>query len=93
MASYKRWDGDFFYLRTKNDVEIDFIIQKPKGLSFIKIKSKQKVQKEDAKALETIGKDLDAKADKWLLSKDPLEREFGSTRALHWQTAIKELFK
>ena len=92
LISYKRLDWTYSYLRTKDNVEIDLIIQKPKSLLLIEFKSKQKVQPEDAKALETLGKDIDPKADKWLLSNDPLERQFGQTRALHWQTALKELF-
>ncbi len=93
LASYRRFDWKYFYLRTKDDVEIDLIIQKPRGLLLIEIKSKKIIKKEDAKVLETLGKDIDVKADKWLLSNDPLERQFGSTRALHWQQAVKELFK
>ena len=92
LISYKRLDWTYCYLRTKDNVEIDLIIQKPKSLLLIEFKSKQKVQPKDAKALETLGKDIDPKADKWLLSNDPLERQFGQTRALHWQTALKELF-
>ena len=93
MISYKRLDWKYSYLRTKDNVEIDLIIQKPQSQLLIEIKSKQKVNPEDVKALESLGKDLDPKADKWLLSNDPLERQFGSTRALYWQEALKELFK
>ena len=32
-------------------------------------------------------------ADKWLISNDLLERDFGSSRALHWQKALKEICK
>ena len=38
-ASYKRWDWTYSYLRTKDNVEIDLIIHKPKGLLMIEIKS------------------------------------------------------
>ena len=92
LISYKRLDWTYSYLRTKDNVEIDLIIQKPKSFLLIEFKSKKKIQAEDAKVLETLGKDIDPKADKWLLSQDPLERRFGKTRALHWQTALKELF-
>ena len=56
----------------------------------IEIKSKNTVQAEDAKVLENLGKDISA--DRWLISRDPLERQFGSTYALHWQTALNTLF-
>jgi len=92
-ASYFRKDWDFSYLQTKENVEIEFIISRPEGFLLIKVKSKDLVRKEDAKVLETLGRDVDSKSEKWLVSNDPLERSFGSTRALHWRQAIKELFE
>jgi predicted AAA+ superfamily ATPase len=92
--SYQRLDWAMSYIRTKDDVEIDLIIERPgvKNL-FIEIKSKNLVDESDAKSLETLGRDTDPKAEKWLLSNDPLEHKFGQTRAIHWQKAIHELFE
>ncbi|MFN8943076.1 MAG: ATP-binding protein, partial [Pseudobdellovibrionaceae bacterium] len=91
--SYQRLDWQMSYLRTKDDVEIDLIIDRPgKKKLLFEIKSKEKVREEDAKTLETLGKDLDEKAERFLLSNDPLEHKFGSTRAMHWQKALQELF-
>lgn len=91
--SYARKDWDLSYIRTKEDVEIDLIITRPgEPKLLIEIKSKELVKEEDAKALETLGKDLDAKAEKWILSNDSLEQKFGSTRALHWKKGLKILF-
>ena len=92
-ASYNRLDWSYSYLRTKDDAEIDLIIHRPENLLLIEIKSKNRVSSEDVKILETLGRDINPKADKWLISNDPLERQFESSRALHWQTALKELFK
>lgn len=92
-ASYKRLDWSFSYLRTKEDVEIDLIVTRPGQQElFIEIKSKTLVDASDAKALETLGRDTNPKAEKWLLSCDPLERTFGQTTALHWQEALRRLF-
>lgn len=93
-AQYKRLDWSFSYLRTKDDVEIDLIITRPgQRALFVEIKSKSTVFETDAKALETLGHDLDPNAEKWLLSCDPLRRSFGKTTALHWQEALRELFE
>ena len=93
MANYKRLDWNYSYLMTKNQLEIDLIIQRPQDTLLIEIKSKNRVSKEDAKTLETLGADIvDTKAEKWLISNDPLERKFGSVRALHWQKALHTLF-
>lgn len=92
-AQYKRLDWSFSYLRTKDDVEIDLIIQRPGEQElFVEIKSKPRVDEADAKTLETLGHDTNPKAEKWLISCDPLERQFGRTKALHWQEAILKLF-
>lgn len=91
--SYRRLDWQMTYLRTKDDVEIDLIIDRPgQKKLLVEIKSKNKASEDDAKALETLGKDIDPRAEKWLLTCDPLEQNFGKTRALHWKTAIQELF-
>jgi predicted AAA+ superfamily ATPase len=93
-ASYHRFDWEFSYIRTKEDVEIDLIINRPgEPHLFIEIKSKKKVTIDDAKSLLTLGQDLDLAAHKWILSNDPFAQDFGNnTRALHWTQAIKELF-
>ena len=91
-ASYKRKDWTYSYLRTKDNLEIDLIIQQPKTLLLIEIKSKDRVSIEDTKALSSLSKDIDPKAKKWLVSRDPLERNFNSVHALPWQKALKKLF-
>ncbi len=92
-ANYKRLDWEFSYLRTKDDVEIDLIILRPgKNKLFIEIKSAEIVYASDANALNTLGYDLDADADKWLLSLDKLDQKFGQTRAVHWLKAVNDLF-
>ena len=91
--SYARLDWEISYLRTKEDVELDLIVERPASKNLlIEIKSKARVIESDVKALETLGADLDRKAERLLLSNDPLERKFGGTRCLHWQKAIEEIF-
>ncbi len=92
-ASYCRFDWSFSYLRTKDGLEIDLIVERPGDqLLLIEIKSKSKIQKEDTKSLRLLGDDLSPGAAKWLLSNDPLEQNFGNVRALYWQAGVKELF-
>jgi len=92
-VSYCRLDWSFSFIRTKDDVEIDLVIERPGAPTlFMEIKSKNLVDESDVKALETLGRDTDPDAERWLLSMDPLDRFLGKTRALHWQKAITELF-
>lgn len=91
-ASYLRLDWKFSYLRTKDDVEIDLIIERPgQPLALVEIKPRTKVSESDAKALELLGPDLDAKAERFLLSMDPLESRFGKTWALPWEKGVREI--
>ncbi|MBM4254197.1 MAG: ATP-binding protein [Deltaproteobacteria bacterium] len=92
-SQYKRLDWSFSYIRTKDDVEIDLIVERPGDRNlFVEIKSKSLVDAADAKSLETLGADTDPKAERWLLSCDPLQRTFGKTKAMHWMDGIKLLF-
>ncbi len=91
--SYKRLDWNLSYARTKDDVEIDLIITRPGGLPLmIEIKSSDRVTKNDAKSLLTLGEDINSDAEKWILSRDPLEQNFAKVRALYWLDGMKELF-
>ena len=91
-ASYQRKDWTYSYLQTKDGAEIDLIIQRPKDLVLIEIKSKDRVSEEDAKVLESLSKDIDPKAKRWLVSRDSLERRLGSVHFLPWQKALDKLF-
>lgn len=92
--SYARLDWQLSYLRTKDNVEIDLIVERPGDSTLlVEIKSKTTVVERDAKALETLGHELENNAEKWLLSNDPLEQSFGTTKAFHWRKAVELLFK
>lgn len=93
--SYHRLDWDLFYLKTKDGLEIDLIVQRPGlPLLLVEIKSTTKVSKEDYKSLELLGEDLDPHSERWILSRDPLEQRFADDRihAFHWEKAIDKLF-
>ena len=92
LITYHRLDWQVFYLRTRDDVEVDLVIQKPTSYLLIEIKSATRVSAADAKALEKLGPSIDPKAEKILASRDNLEQKFGSTHAMHWQQALKHIF-
>ncbi len=91
--SYHRLDWSLAYAKTKDDLEIDLIITRPGNKTLmIEIKSKERVTESDAKTLLSFGSDLDKNAEKWILSNDLLERQFGEVRAMHWKGGLRELF-
>ena len=92
-TSYRQLDWLFSYLRTKHDTEIDLIITRPgEPRLLVEIKSKSRVTEDDARALERIAPQVDAHAELWLVSADPLTRKFGATTAMHWQQALRNWF-
>jgi len=93
LSSYFRLDWKFSYLRTKEDVEIDLIIDRPnKNRILVEIKSKSNIFENDTKSLEILGEDVDPQADRILISTDPKNQLIGKTRGLFWKDALKELF-
>ena len=91
--SYHRLDWDLSYLKTKDGLEIDLIVKRPKlPLLLIEIKSTAKVSKSDFKSLKFLGKELDPQSEKWLISCDPLEQKFDDVLALYWKEALQRLF-
>jgi uncharacterized protein len=85
-----RWK--FSYLRTKDDIEVDLIIEKPTGLPIlIEFKSKDKIGKQDINSLTKIGKDL-GHSQCYLLSRDPKPTEIEGVRCLPWNQGLKEIF-
>lgn len=85
-------DYKFSYLRTKGDVEIDLIIERP-GLPVVlaEIKSTDKVDDRDTKTVETFLKDFH-KAEGICLSRDPISKKIGKVSCLHWREGLKTIF-
>ena len=93
LSRYQRDDWQFSFMRTRDDVEIDLVVERPGApLLLIEIKSKTKVSAGDAKSLELLGADLDKHAEKLLISQDVVGQRFGTTQALHWREALEKLF-
>jgi Holliday junction resolvase-like predicted endonuclease len=86
-------DWSFSYLRTKDNVEIDLIIERPgKPLALIEIKSTSQVQNDDVKALQKLGKDLQP-AELFCLSRDLNSQKRGDVLCHHWKEEIQFLLQ
>lgn len=93
LCHYFHPDYQLSYLRTKDDLEIDLIIERPQQpLLFIEIKSTTQI---DESALTTFKKIYTnfPDAEFWCLSNDPIKKVFFENRiiALYWQDALKTL--
>ena len=91
LSAYKQNDFRFSYLRTKDDAEIDLIVERPGARTvLIEIKSSQCIDDRDTRSLERFAAAM-PKAAAFLLSRDPAAKRIGRVQALHWQQGFVEL--
>lgn len=91
LNEYYRKDFEFFYLRTKDDAEIDLIIDRPgKPTALIEIKSTNRVTTSDVSMLEAFRSSFPG-SQAYCISQDPKAQRFGEVRALPWRDAIEEI--
>ncbi len=88
---YLKRDFRLSYLRTKDDAEIDLILERPgTGPAIIEIKSKTVVDERDARTLNAFAQSMKG-AEAFLLSQDPRPKQIGAVRALYWREGLQEL--
>jgi predicted AAA+ superfamily ATPase len=91
LSAYKQNDYRFSYLRTKDDAEIDLIVERP-GVptALLEIKSSNRVDERDTRSLERFAAAMSG-TEAFCLSRDRIPRKIGSVRALPWQQGLCEL--
>lgn len=91
LQSYAKKDYRLSFLRTKDGVEIDLIIERP-GLkrALIEIKSTERVNEEDVRSLQFLGKDI-SNSEAFCLSLDPTPKKIGDVLCLPWQQGLEEI--
>ncbi|MFA4874059.1 MAG: DUF4143 domain-containing protein [bacterium] len=91
LNDYLKKDYRFSYLRTKDDAEIDLIIDRP-GLpvALVEIKSAERVDERSTRILERFAGDF-KKTQAFCLSRDPVAKKIGNVAALHWREGLAAL--
>jgi len=94
LADYTKPDWRFSYLRTKDNAEIDLLIERP-GMkrAAIEIKSTSRVESlkdPRTRVFAALVKDLE-KTDGFVFSQDPLERKLEGIWYLPWQKGMVEI--
>lgn len=93
LNDYQEKRCRFSYLKTKDDVEIDLIIERPgQPITLIEIKSKSSITASDVKPLLAIAKDI-KKSRCYVLSTMQTESEIEGVRCLPWEKGLKEILK
>lgn len=91
LNDYYQKDCRFSYLRTKDDAEIDLIIERPgRPVALVEIKSSRRVNERDTRTLERFAKDF-KKAEAFCFSQDPTPKKIGKVLALPWQEGLRAL--
>lgn len=90
-SSYQANDWAFSYLRTKDDAEIDLVIERP-GLptAIVEIKSTRTIRERDAAPLQRFVPDFGA-CEAFCLSQDPHEKKLGDVWCFPWQQGLLKL--
>lgn len=89
---YLERDYTLSYLRTKDDLEIDLIIQRP-GLPeiLVEIKSTERVDLDDLRHLRAVAPDF-PEAEKIVLCREPMARKVDDILILPWQEGLQVIF-
>ena len=91
LSEYRRNDFEFYYLRTKDDAEIDLIIDRPgRPTVLLEIKSKSRITEADVTVLSSLASAFPT-AKAFCISQDPKAQRFGAVRALPWREALQEI--
>jgi uncharacterized protein len=91
LNEYRQKDFRFSYLRTKDDAEIDLVVERPgASTALVEIKSTPQVDDRDTRTLERFASDM-PKSAAFILSTDPMAKRIGKVKAFPWQQGLKEL--
>lgn len=93
LSDYAQNDFRFNYLRTKDDAEIDLVVERPgKPLLLVEIKSTSHITEKDLSSFIQISKDM-PNSEAVCLSCDPYQKQFDNVFALPWKDGLRKLFK
>ncbi|MGH7798763.1 MAG: ATP-binding protein [Candidatus Binatia bacterium] len=91
LQSYAKKDYRLSYLRTKDGVEIDLVIERPSlKRALVEIKSTERVADDDLRSLIHLGKDV-TNSEAFCLSRDPNAKKIGAVSCFPWQQGLIEI--
>lgn len=92
LASYFQTEYRLSYLKTKDDAEIDLVIERPgKPILFIEIKSTTQVRKEDLSSFIKLTQDF-VECEAVCFSNDPHTKKIEDITIYPWEEGIKKYF-
>jgi len=92
LATYFHRDYRFSYLKTKDDAEVDLVVERPGlPLLLIEIKSSENVQAEQLRTLKRIAGDF-GECEAICLSRDIYAKQLDGIMVYPWEEGLKLLF-
>lgn len=92
LASYYYSEYRFSYLGTKDNVEIDLVVERPgKKILLIEIKSSDNVREDHLKTFSNIIKDIE-NSESICISQDSRAKKIGDIMVLPWMDALRRYF-
>jgi len=92
LASYYYPEYRFSYIRTKDDVEVDLIVERPgKKILCIEIKSSEIVREEKLSAFKNLVKDIE-NSEAICISQEIHAKKIGNIMVLPWMDALHQYF-
>ena|SRR3990167_2080013 len=93
LSDYFNLDYRFSYLKTKDDAEIDLVVERPGDIPlFIEIKSNDNIQLIHLKNLYQLSKDF-GRCEAVCFSRDPYAKKIEHITVFPWQEGILKYFK
>lgn len=91
LNEYQRKDFKFSYFLTKDQGEVDLVIERPGcPTALVEIKSSRRTDEYDTRYLRALAPSL-SKAEMFCLSLDPHDRVHQGVSHLHWKKGLEEL--
>lgn len=93
LAEYFKREYRFSYLKTKDDAEVDLIVERPgQATLFVEIKSSEQVDKTGLTNLMKLSQDFDGDCEAICLSRETSVRKVEDVLILPWQEGLKKYF-
>lgn len=91
LADYGRKDWSFSFLRTKDDAEIDLVIDRPGAkLICLEIKSTDNLRPDDLRGFSALSGAV-PNSEAWCFSNDPRSKRIDHVNCVHWQDGLRQI--
>jgi uncharacterized protein len=92
LASYRHRNFRFSYLETKDDAEIDLVVERPgQKILFIEIKSSTEVESRHLSTLKTLAQDF-GECEAICFSRDRYVKKIDNILVYPWEVGVKKYF-